>query len=275
MFASFLWQEKVVHFFHHFPWVHLWPDLLGMLGENLDSLLYSLFPSIEQSNMQWLERENNGRARCSIKVMHMLPRRRKPTYSLFRCLQHVDVTQEILQMLAPLLCELWREKVVHFFHHFPWTLRVGGVCKLTLQNANAKAKECWCSQKLLEQQTWVRILSIPHSRKVGLPDKEWGSAKCIIHARSPPRAPRRRRNESLVFLAAYLTLTWRLQGFSLVMIRVPQTILFLVVVGILFILFSNIPMVRKLQHGYLPINGLSTKLSRFPPLPEIRLFEEP
>ena len=57
--------------------------------------------------------------------------------------------------------------------------------------------------------------------------------------------------------------------------RVPQNILFLVVVGILLIWFSNMTMVRKLQHGNLPINGLSTKLSKFPPLPEIRRFEGP
>ena len=57
------------------------------------------------------------------------------------------------------------------------------------------------------------------------------------------------------------------------MSRVPQTVWFLVVVGILLILFSNISMVRKLQHGNLPLNGLSTKLSKFPPLPEMRWFE--
>ena len=54
--------------------------------------------------------------------------------------------------------------------------------------------------------------------------------------------------------------------------KVPQTVWFLVVVGILLIWFSNISMVWKLQHGNLSINGLSIKLSKFPPLPEITLI---
>ena len=57
--------------------------------------------------------------------------------------------------------------------------------------------------------------------------------------------------------------------------RVPQTVLFLVVVGILLILRGNMSMVRKLQHGNLTVNGLSTKWSKFPPLPKIRRFEGP
>ena len=50
---------------------------------------------------------------------------------------------------------------------------------------------------------------------------------------------------------------------------------FLVVVGISLIMCGNMLMVRKLQHGNLPINGFSTNLSKFPPLPEIRQFEGP
>ena len=52
-----------------------------------------------------------------------------------------------------------------------------------------------------------------------------------------------------------------------VMDRVP------VVVGILLVMFGNMAKVRKLQYGNLPLNGISTKLSKFPPLPEIRRFE--
>ena len=38
----------------------------------------------------------------------------------------------------------------------------------------------------------------------------------------------------------------------------------------MLILFGNTSMARKLQHENLPIDGLSTKSSKFPPLPEIR-----
>ena len=67
----------------------------------------------------------------------------------------------------------------------------------------------------------------------------------------------------------------RLFAHGVLLIRVPQTVWFLVVVGILLILFGNMSIVGKLQHGNLPVNGLSTKLSQFPPLPEIRRFEGP
>ena len=40
----------------------------------------------------------------------------------------------------------------------------------------------------------------------------------------------------------------------------------------MLILFANMSMVEKLQHGNIPINGLSTKLSKFPLLPEVRRF---
>ena len=44
---------------------------------------------------------------------------------------------------------------------------------------------------------------------------------------------------------------------------------------LLNILLGKMSMIRNLQHGNLPINGLSPKLSKFPPLPEIRQFEGP
>jgi len=55
--------------------------------------------------------------------------------------------------------------------------------------------------------------------------------------------------------------------------RLLQTFRFLVVLGILLILFSNMCWIRKLQLGTLPKNGLLTKFSKFPPLPEIRRFK--
>ena len=44
------------------------------------------------------------------------------------------------------------------------------------------------------------------------------------------------------------------KGGSYPICRVPQTVWILVVVGIMLILFCNMSMVRKLQHGNLPIN---------------------
>ena len=46
-----------------------------------------------------------------------------------------------------------------------------------------------------------------------------------------------------------------------------QWVQFLVVVGMFIILFGNI--VEMVWHANLPITGLSVKLSKFPPLPEI------
>ena len=43
----------------------------------------------------------------------------------------------------------------------------------------------------------------------------------------------------------------------------------------MLLLFGNTSMVRKLQHGNIPINGLTAKLSKFPPLSEIRQFGGP
>ena len=53
-------------------------------------------------------------------------------------------------------------------------------------------------------------------------------------------------------------------------LRVPQTFIF---GRNLFISFTKMSMVRKFQHENLSINDLATKLTKFPPLPEIRRFE--
>ena len=57
--------------------------------------------------------------------------------------------------------------------------------------------------------------------------------------------------------------------------KVPQTIRSRVVVGILLFSIGSMSMVRKFPHGNLPINGLATKLPKFPPLPEIKRVRDP
>ena len=62
---------------------------------------------------------------------------------------------------------------------------------------------------------------------------------------------------------------------SYVMLRVRQKVCFLVAVGNFIILFDNMWIIRIVWHGNLPINCMSIRLSKLPPLPEIKPFALP